>query len=235
MIALESVYKSYQTKSGLFSTLKGVSLEAASGEFVAVVGPSGSGKSTLINMITGIDCPNQGDVRIMGQSLNQLSENDIARWRGQNVGVVFQFLQLLPNLTVLENVMLPMNYAGTYKGARRQRALELLETVAMADAALKYPSQISGGQQQSVAIARALANEPALLVGDEPTGNLDTTSAGQVFGLFERLVEQGKTIIMVTHDRDLARRVPRVVEMREGKILQDERVNHRLHFSGAAV
>jgi ABC-type lipoprotein export system ATPase subunit len=194
MIALESVYKSYQTKSGLFSTLKGVSLEAASGEFVAVVGPSGSGKSTLINMITGIDCPNQGDVRIMGQSLNQLSENDIARWRGQNVGVVFQFLQLL-----------------------------------------KYPSQISGGQQQSVAIARALANEPALLVGDEPTGNLDTTSAGQVFGLFERLVEQGKTIIMVTHDRDLARRVPRVVEMREGKILQDERVNHRLHFSGAAV
>jgi putative ABC transport system ATP-binding protein len=150
-----------------------------------------------------------------------MSENRVAKWRGRNVGVVFQFFQLLPTLTVLENVMMPMNYVGTYSGKRKARALELLERVDLPDIAHKYPSQISGGQQQRAAIARALANDPKLIVGDEPTGNLDTVSAGLVFGLFEELVSQGTTIVMVTHDRDLAGQVPHVVEVRDGRILSD--------------
>lgn len=228
MITLEQVTKSYKTRSGLLTVLKGVSLHVAAGEFVAIVGPSGSGKSTLINMFTGIDRPNSGEVYVAGQRLTHLSENDIAQWRGRQVGVVFQFFQLLPTLTVLENVMLPMHYASTYPGARRQRALALLERVGLPEAAHKYPSQISGGQQQRAAIARALANDPPLIVGDEPTGNLDATSAGMMFELFETLVSEGKTIVMVTHDRDLAGQVPRVVEVRDGRILTDQAVDQRL-------
>jgi putative ABC transport system ATP-binding protein len=157
-----------------------------------------------------------------------MSENQVAKWRGRHVGVVFQFFQLLPTLTVLENVMMPMHYAGTYKGERRERAMELLELVEVPDTADKYPSQISGGQQQRAAIARALSNDPALIVGDEPTGNLDTVSAGLVFGLFEELVEGGKTIIMVTHDRDLAGNIPRVEEVRNGQLVSPEDIDRRL-------
>jgi putative ABC transport system ATP-binding protein len=226
LVQLDNVVKEYRTKAGPFLALKGVSLEINEGEFVGIVGPSGSGKSTLINMITGIDRPTSGEVYVAGEQLTHMNENQVAKWRGRNVGVVFQFFQLLPTLTVLENLMMPMNYTGTYKGQRSQRAMEMLELVDVPDIANKYPSQISGGQQQRAAIARALVNDPALLVGDEPTGNLDTVSAGLIFALFEDLVSQGKTIVMVTHDKDLAGMIPRVEEVRDGQLARE--VDERL-------
>ena len=228
LVSLENVEKVFQTKAGPFKALRGIDLHVEAGEFVGIVGPSGSGKSTLINMITGIDRPTNGEVHVAGQRLTQLSENRVAKWRGRNVGVVFQFFQLLPTLTVLENVMMPMHYCGTYPGQRRERALELLELVQVPDTADKYPSQISGGQQQRAAIARALANDPKLIVGDEPTGNLDTVSAGLVLALFEELVEKEKTIIMVTHDRELAGQIPRVEEVRNGQLVSPDQIDHRL-------
>ena len=228
VISLQSVEKVYKTKAGPLKVLKGVNLEIKEGEFVAIVGPSGSGKSTLINMITGIDRPTSGEVFVAGQRLTNLSENRVAKWRGRNVGVVFQFFQLLPTLTVLENVMMPMHYTGTFRGKRKERAMELLEMVDLPDVAHKYPSQISGGQQQRVAIARALANNPKVLVGDEPTGNLDAVSAGLVFAMFEDLVAQGTTIVMVTHDRDLAGQIPRVEEVRDGQLVAQEEIDRRL-------
>ncbi len=228
LVRLENVIKVFNTKAGPFTALRGVDLQIQGGEFVAIVGPSGSGKSTLINMITGIDRPTSGEVHVVGERLTGMSENRVAKWRGRNVGVVFQFFQLLPTLTILENVMLPMQYGGTYKGQRRERAMEMLELVKVPETAANYPSQISGGQQQRAAIARALVNDPRLLVGDEPTGNLDTISAGLVFELFEHLVQQGKTIIMVTHDRGLAGRIPRVEEVRNGRIVRAGEVNARL-------
>lgn len=228
LINLQQVRKVYRTKAGPLEVLKGVDLKVNKGEFMAIVGPSGSGKSTLINMITGIDRPTEGEVYVGGERLTHMNENQVAKWRGRNVGVVFQFFQLLPTLTVLENVMLPMNYTGTYGGKRRERAMEVLEMVDLPDVAGKYPSQISGGQQQRAAIARALVNDPALIVGDEPTGNLDTVSAGLVFAMFEDLVDQGKTIIMVTHDRDLAGMIPRVEEVRAGQLVTAGEVDTRL-------
>jgi putative ABC transport system ATP-binding protein len=228
LVLLENVEKVFKTPAGPFKALRGIDLRVGAGEFVAVVGPSGSGKSTLINMITGIDRPTRGEVHVAGERLTKMSENRVAKWRGRNVGVVFQFFQLLPTLTVLENVMMPMNYCGTYKGQRRERALELLEMVDIPDIAYKYPSQISGGQQQRAAIARALANDPKLIVGDEPTGNLDTVSSGLVFALFEELVEKGKTIIMVTHDRELAGQIPRVEEVRDGRLVAADELDQRL-------
>lgn len=229
LISLEGVRKIYKTKAGPLEVLKGVNLQVNKGEFMAIVGPSGSGKSTMINMITGIDRPTEGEVYVADQRLTRMSENAVAKWRGKNVGVVFQFFQLLPTLTVIENVMMPMNYTGTYSGKRKERAMQLLERVDLPDIADKYPSQISGGQQQRAAIARALANEPAVLVGDEPTGNLDTISASLMFALFEELVEGGTTVVMVTHDKDLAGQIPRVVEVRDGRILQDAEVDQRLY------
>ncbi len=228
LVRLETVEKVFKTKAGPFTALRGVDLQIQGGEFVAIVGPSGSGKSTLINMMTGIDRPTSGEVHVAGERLTGISENKVAKWRGRNVGVVFQFFQLLPTMTVLENVMMPMLYAGTYKGQRRERAMEMLELVQVPETADNYPSQISGGQQQRSAIARALVNDPKLLVGDEPTGNLDTISAGLVFELFEELVRQGKTIVMVTHDRDLAGRIPRVEEVRDGRIVGTGEVDDRL-------
>jgi putative ABC transport system ATP-binding protein len=228
LVLLENVEKIFKTKAGPFKALRGIDFRVGAGEFVAVVGPSGSGKSTLINMITGIDRPTSGEVHVAGERLTRLSENKVAKWRGRNVGVVFQFFQLLPTLTVLENVMMPMHYCGTYKGQRRERAMELLELVEVPDVAHKYPSQISGGQQQRAAIARALSNDPKLIIGDEPTGNLDTVSAGLVFALFEELVEQGKTIIMVTHDRELAGNIPRVEEVRNGQLVAADEIDRRL-------
>ena len=232
LVSLQNVEKVFQTKAGPFKALQGVDMQVDAGEFVAVVGPSGSGKSTLINMITGIDRPTTGEVYVAGERLTQMSENKVARWRGRNVGVVFQFFQLLPTLTVVENVMMPMHYCGTYKGQRLDRALELLDLVNMLSAANAYPSQISGGQQQRAAIARALANDPKLIIGDEPTGNLDTVSAGLVFVLFEDLVEQGKTIIMVTHDWELAGNIPRVEEVRNGQLVAAEEIDRRLVAGG---
>ena len=228
LISLQGVEKIYKTKAGPLRVLKGVNLSINEGEFVAIVGPSGSGKSTLINMITGIDRPTSGEVYVAGQRLTHLSENQVAKWRGHNIGVVFQFFQLLPTLTVLENVMMPMHYTGTFRGRRKERAIELLEMVDLPDVANKYPSQISGGQQQRAAIARALANNPKVLVGDEPTGNLDLVSAGLVFAMFEDLVAQGTTIVMVTHDRDLAGQIPRVEEVRDGQLMEHAEIDQRL-------
>jgi len=228
LVSLENVEKVYKTKAGPFKALRGVNMSVCASEFVAIVGPSGSGKSTLINMITGIDRPTTGEVVVAGERLTHMSENRVARWRGRNVGVVFQFFQLLPTLTVLENVTMPMHYCGTYKGQRVKRAMELLELVDIPDISAKYPSQISGGQQQRAAIARALANDPVLIVGDEPTGNLDSVSSGLIFGLFEDLITQGKTIIMVTHDRELAGSIPRVEEVRNGQIVASEEIDQRL-------
>ena len=222
IIDLQGVNKTFNGPAGPIEALKDVSLKVYPGEFVGVRGPSGSGKSTLINMITGIDRPSRGDVRVTGAHLNDLDENQLARWRGKNVGVIFQFFQLLPTLTVLENVILPMEACRVWKSKERsERAMHLLDQVGLADQAQKLPNTLSGGQQQRAAIARALANDPALVMGDEPTGNLDSKSADKVFYLFEELVEQGKTFMMVTHDQGLASRIPRVIEVLDGNLFDN--------------
>jgi putative ABC transport system ATP-binding protein len=223
LINLRDVVKTYETGAGGVTVLKDITLQIRSGEFVSVVGPSGSGKSTLLNMITGIDRPTSGEVYVGGEAVHKLSENQLARWRGRHVGVIFQFFQLLPTLTILENVMLPMDFCKVYKRRERKKhALHLLEQVAIADQAHKLPSALSGGEQQRAAIARALANDPPLVVADEPTGNLDTTTANEVFLLFERLVEQGKTLLVVTHDRSLSTRTERMLHLLDGRLHRDE-------------
>ena len=207
------------------TVLKGISMQVKPGEFVSIVGPSGNGKSTLLNMITGIDRPSEGEIIVTGREVHRMSENQLATWRGQYVGIIFQFFQMLPALTLLQNVILPMDFVNKSPvRQRREKAMHLLETVGLADQAHKLPGMVSGGQQQRAAIARALANDPPLLVGDEPTGNLDSRTAVDVFDLFMDLVSQGKTMLMVTHDKELARRVPRVVEIMDGKITRDEYV-----------
>jgi len=222
IIDLRGVNKTFNGPAGPIEALKDVSLKVYPGEFVGVRGPSGSGKSTLINMITGIDRPTRGDVHVTGAHLNDLDENQLARWRGKNVGVIFQFFQLLPTLTVLENIILPMECCRVWKSRERpERAMHLLDQVGLADQAHKLPNTLSGGQQQRAAIARALANDPALVMGDEPTGNLDSKSADKVFYLFEDLVKQGKTFMMVTHDQGLASRIPRVVEVLDGDLFDN--------------
>lgn len=223
-IELRDVFKSYETGAGEIAVLKDVSLQVPQGDFVSIVGPSGSGKSTMLNMITGIDYPTRGEVFIGGQAVHALSENRLARWRGKHVGVIFQFFQLLPTLTILENVMLPMDFCDVYKRReRKDRAMGLLEQVGIADQAHKLPSALSGGQQQRAAIARALANDPPIIVGDEPTGNLDTKTADAVFAMFLELVAQGKTVILVTHDTALSERTERVIHIRDGKVDSDQR------------
>lgn len=222
LIALDRLVKEYETGAGPVRVLHDVSLRVQPGEFVAVVGASGSGKSTLINMITGIDRPTSGDVMVAGKRLNDLDENAMARWRGRRVGVIFQFFQLLPALTILENVVLPMDFCATWPVAERtERAMHLLEQVEMADQAHKLPGAVSGGQKQRAAIARALANDPPLLVGDEPTGNLDSRTADRIFALFGDLVAQGKTLVMVTHDREIAQKAPRVIQVVDGRIREE--------------
>ncbi|MCE7981078.1 MAG: ABC transporter ATP-binding protein [Caldilinea sp. CFX5] len=224
LIDVRQVVKRFATAAGEFTALRGVNLQVNPGEFVAVVGKSGSGKSTLTNMITGIDRPTHGAVWINGVPVHTLRENQIASWRGRTVGVVFQFFQLLPTLTVLENVMLPMDFCHLYtRRERHERAVHLLEQVEMTAQMHKLPTAISGGQQQRVAIARALANDPPIIVADEPTGNLDSKTADAVFSLFTRLVDGGKTILMVTHDDDLAHRVTRTVTIADGAIVDDRR------------
>jgi len=223
IIEVKDVFKNFKVGDGEVTILKGISFDVKPGEFVSIVGPSGNGKSTLLNMITGIDRPSAGEVIVTGREVHRMSENKLASWRGEHVGIIFQFFQMLPALSLLQNVILPMDFANKYSPKeRRERAMHLLETVGLADQAEKLPSMVSGGQQQRAAIARALANDPPLLVGDEPTGNLDTRTATDVFELFSKLVEQGKTMIMVTHDKELAKRVPRVVEITNGKITRDE-------------
>ena len=223
LIRLEDVRKAYKTPAGDFLALKGIDLQVQEGEFLAVVGKSGAGKSTLVNMITGIDRPTSGAIRVGTQTIQDMNEDQIATWRGKHVGVVFQFFQLLPMLTCAENVMMPMDFAGLYSGPRerRERALRLLEQVGIAEHADKVPSAVSGGQRQRVAIARALANDPMLLAADEPTGNLDSKTADAMFQVFESLVAEGKTIVLVTHDRDLAARATRRVHLADGLIVDE--------------
>jgi len=229
LVRLIDVVKSFPVGDGMVTVLKGLSLEVKNGEFVSIVGPSGNGKSTLLNMITGIDRPSAGQVIVNNLEIHRMSENQLAAWRGQHVGIIFQFFQMLPALSLLQNVMLPMDFARKFSPRqRRERAMDLLETVGLGDQANKLPGMVSGGQQQRAAIARALANDPDILVADEPTGNLDTRTANDVFDLFLELVSKGKTMLMVTHDKELARRVPRVVEIIDGRITRDE-------FVGGAV
>ncbi len=220
LINLVKVVKTYHSAAGAFQALKGVDLEVDRGEFVAVIGKSGSGKTTLLNVITGIDRPSSGEVYVAGIPVHTLTEGEMAEWRGRAVGIVFQFFQLLPTLSVLENIMLPMDFAGMYApGDRMPRAMALLERVEMADQAHKLPAALSGGQQQRAAIARALANDPPIIVADEPTGNLDSQTADSIYRLFESMVHEGKTILMVTHDADLARRATRTVVVADGEIV----------------
>ena len=222
LIELHQVVKNFDTAAGTFTALKTVDLKVNAGEFVAVIGKSGSGKSTLINMITGIDHPTSGEVFVGDTLVHKLNENKMAIWRGRNLGIVFQFFQLLPTLSVVDNVMLPMDFCNTYPAReRRKRAMHLLDLVGMADHAHKLPSAVSGGQQQRVAIARALANDPPIVIADEPTGNLDSRTADSVFAVFDGLVKQGKTILMVTHDNDLAKRVSRAVLIADGQIIEE--------------
>ncbi|MEM7030275.1 MAG: ABC transporter ATP-binding protein [Chloroflexota bacterium] len=224
LIDVQNVIKTYETAAGDFQALKGVDLQVDRGEFVAVVGKSGSGKSTLINMITGIDRPTSGAVHIGGTPIHTLSETQMAVWRGDHMGIVFQFFQLLPTLTVVENVMLPMDFCQVHASRNREKiALELLAQVDVADHAYKLPTALSGGQQQRVAIARALANDPDIIVADEPTGNLDSKTSDDVFNMFKRLIEAGKTIVMVTHDTDLAKQGTRTITIADGAIETDVR------------
>jgi putative ABC transport system ATP-binding protein len=219
MISLQHVSKTYETPAGKFSALNEIDLEIQQGEFVGVVGKSGSGKSTLLNMVAGIDRPSTGSVAVAGTEIHELSENKLAVWRGRNVGFVFQFFQLLPTLTAAENVMLPMDFAKSVPlRERRKRALKLLERVAVGQHADKLPSTLSGGEQQRVAIARALANEPPLVLADEPTGNLDSVTATAILDLFRDMANQGTTVVIATHEAEIARVIDRRIEISDGKI-----------------
>src|SRR5512139_4134315 len=222
IIDLRDVHKYYKTAAGDFHALNSIDLQINPAEFVSVIGKSGSGKSTLLNMITGIDHPTSGEVYVNGTAVHELNENRMARWRGENLGVVFQFFQLLPTISVIENIMLPMDFCRTYPMREREkRALDLLDLVELKDHAYKLPTALSGGQQQRVAIARALANDPPIVIADEPTGNLDSKTAESVFAMFNHLVSQGKTIIIVTHDSILARRTHRTALITDGEIVNE--------------
>ncbi len=219
LISLRDVCKHYDGAAGPIVALRNLSLDIGEGEFVAVIGKSGSGKTTLINLLTGIDSPTSGSIQVAGTAVQTLSQERLARWRGRAVGIVFQFFQLLPTLSVAENIMLPMDFCKTYPPReRRARALRLLADMGIADQADKLPSALSGGQQQRAAIARALANDPPLIVADEPTGNLDSRTAAEVMSFFARLVDAGKTVVMVTHERDLERYFARSVTLTDGTL-----------------
>ncbi len=219
MIGLSGVGKTYETMAGTVEALRGVDLEIERGELVAIVGRSGSGKSTLLNLIAGIDTPTEGSVTVAGTDLMGLSHDQLAAWRGRTVGVVFQFFQLLPTLTAVENVMLPMDFCKMFGASERKpRALELLNMVGVLDQAEKLPSTLSGGQQQRVAIARALANDPPIVIADEPTGNLDSETGAAISQLFSHLVTSGKTVLIVTHDREVASDAGNVVTITDGMV-----------------
>jgi putative ABC transport system ATP-binding protein len=223
LIVLRNVTKAYDVADGKFVALKGIDMQVGAGEFVAVVGKSGSGRSTLINMITGIDNPTSGEVWVTSTPVHELDQEQLAVWRGRNVGVVFQFFQLLPTLTVAENIVLPMDFCNTFpQRERTARAMSLLEKVGIAEQADKLPTNLSGGQQQRAAIARALANDPQILVADEPTGNLDSHTSDAVMQLFADLAAEGKTVVMVTHERDLSRYFTRTIMLSDGVIISNK-------------
>lgn len=219
LIKARNLVKVYRSSAGDFKALKGIDLDVYPGEFVGILGKSGAGKTTLVSMLTGVDHLTEGEVWIKDTPIHAMDENQLALWRGLNLGIVYQSFHLMPSLTLLENVMLPMDFTGTYqRGPSRARALELLDRMELADHAYKTPSAISGGQQQRIAIARALANDPQILIADEPTGRLDSNTAETIFEIFLELVEAGKTIVMVTHDQGMARRVTRTLQIADGAI-----------------
>jgi putative ABC transport system ATP-binding protein len=223
LISMTGVTKAYESIAGPIVALRDVNLEVRQGEFVAVIGKSGSGKTTLINLLTGIDSLSTGTIRVASTDVHTLDQEGLSTWRGRSVGIVFQFFQLLPSLSIVENVMLPMDFCNTYpRRERRSRALELLAGMGIADQADKLPTALSGGQQQRAAIARALANDPPLIVADEPTGNLDSHTAEDVMQFFAHLVNSGKTVVMVTHERDLARYFARSIALKDGTIVSQE-------------
>ncbi len=230
LIVLKDLVKRYDSAAGPFTALRQVSLEVQAGQFVAVVGKSGSGKSTLLNLVTGIDGATSGEVWVDGAAVHRMDESKLASWRGRHVGVVFQFFQLLPTLTVAENVMLPMDFCDSWpRPERRPRALALLERLDILEQADKLPSMLSGGQQQRAAIARALANDPAIVVADEPTGNLDSDTTRDIMALFANLARDGKTVLMVTHERDFAPYFTRTITLADGAIVahgSDAMVQH---------
>lgn len=227
LIELQHVEKTFTVGSGKFYALRDVNLQIGAGELIAITGKSGSGKSTLLNVISGIDKPTAGDVVVNGVRVDKLSENELASWRGKNMGIVFQFFQLLPTLTIAENVMLPMDFCNSYpKKERRARALALLEQVGIKDQADKFPSALSGGQQQRTAIARALANDPPVIIADEPTGNLDSHTTASIFDLFANLIKLGKTVIIVTHEKEISSRVENVISISDGTISHDQNNKH---------
>ncbi|OJX46591.1 ABC transporter ATP-binding protein [Devosia sp. 66-22] len=225
-IVVRGVSKVFETPAGSFRALTNVSIELKASEFVAIVGKSGSGKSTLINLLTGIDRPTIGEISVAGETVTGKTEAELARWRGRNVGIVFQFFQLLPTLTIAENIMLPMDLCGTYSSGRRERAIELLSRVGISEQADKFPAALSGGQQQRAAIARALANDPPLLVADEPTGNLDSKTSSEVMDLFRSLAGRGITVVIVTHERDIAKIADRTIKLRDGHVESDTLAKH---------
>ncbi len=221
-IRLHDVSKAYHGGAVPFIALRHVSLTVDAGECVAIVGKSGSGKTTLINLLTGIDTPSSGTIEIGAHAIHTLSQDELAIWRGRHVGIVFQFFQLLPTLTVAENVMLPMDFCRTYpRHERRGRALALLERFNIADQADKVPADLSGGQQQRAAIARALANDPPLIVADEPTGNLDSSTSADVMAALARLADDGKTVLIVSHEQGLSQYFTRTITLRDGVITDD--------------
>src|SRR5687767_943970 len=223
LISLHQVSKKYETPAGVFSALTNIDLQIGAGEFVGVVGKSGSGKSTLLNMIAGIDRPSSGAVTVAGTPIHDFSENKLAAWRGRNIGFVFQFFQLLPTLTAAENVMLPMDFGKSFPlRDRRKRAQSLLERVGVARHADKLPATLSGGEQQRVAIARAMANEPPLVLADEPTGNLDSTTAAAILDLFRDMASSGTTVVIATHEADIARVIERRIEIADGSVVSGQ-------------
>lgn len=220
-ITVRDLVKTYPTPAGPLNVLRGINLDISKGDFVALVGPSGSGKTTFLNMLTGIDTPSSGSITVGDREITRRNGHRLTKWRAQHIGIVFQFFQLLPTLSVAANVMAPMDFANVWKSDERlARALQLLEYFGIADQAPKKPDTLSGGQQQRVALARALANNPPLIVADEPTGNLDRMSAKLVFDAFHALSKQGTTVIVVTHDRELVKSVPKIYEITDGVIGQ---------------
>jgi putative ABC transport system ATP-binding protein len=224
LIDIQGLAKRYPTPAGPVAALADVDLTVGAGECVAVVGRSGSGKTTLVNLLTGIDSPSSGTIRVAGAPLEAMNQEDLARWRGTQVGIVFQFFQLLPALTVIENVMLPMDFARRGRvAAQGARAAALLERLGIADQAHKLPADLSGGQQQRAAIARALANDPPIIVADEPTGNLDSATSDDVLALLAALARDGKTVLAVTHERDVGRFFTRTISLCDGRVAADSR------------
>jgi putative ABC transport system ATP-binding protein len=227
IINLQGLVKKYEGLAGDVVALKGIDMQVQTGEFLVVVGKSGAGKTTLVNMITGLDRRTSGEIWVAGTAVHKLGADRAAKWRGHTVGVVFQSFELLPTLTVLQNVTLPMDFAHRFsEKKRRERGMRLLEQVGIAEHAHKLPSAVSGGQQQRVAIARAMANDPALLVADEPTGSLDSVTAGSVLEVFEELAARGKTVVLVTHDRDITSRAGRAITLLDGQITPQEKSSH---------